>query len=54
MPLKKGKSRQVISQNISELVHGGRPRAQAVAIALETARESGARIPRKKPRRTPR
>lgn len=28
---------------------GGRPHKQMVAIALDTARESGARIPKRKP-----
>lgn len=45
MPLKKGKSREVVSGNVSELVHSGRPQKQAVAIALDTARRSGAKIP---------
>jgi len=39
MPLNKGSSSKAISSNISELVHSGRPQRQAVAIALETARE---------------
>ena len=47
MPVKKGKSKETISENISELVHSGRPQAQAIAIALDTARRSGANIPKK-------
>lgn len=37
MPLAKGKSRQVVSGNIKELVATGRPQKQAVAIALHSA-----------------
>ncbi len=37
MPLKKGKSKKVVSQNISELMHSGRPQKQAVAIAMSEA-----------------
>jgi hypothetical protein len=40
MPLQPGRSRQVISQNISELTHHGsiqRPHKQIVAIALANA-----------------
>lgn len=62
MPLKKGKRKETVSENISEMMHDyersgkvGRSRPssrkqaqkQAVAAALETARESGAKIPRK-------
>lgn len=47
-PLRAGKSREIISGNISELAHSGKPQKQAIAIALDKARESGARIPRKK------
>ncbi len=38
MPLKKGKSQKVISENISELRHSGRPEKQSIAIALTEAR----------------
>jgi len=40
MPLKKGRSKKVISANIRELMHSGRPQKQAVAIALNTARRN--------------
>lgn len=37
MPLKKGRSKKVISQNITSEIKAGRPRKQAIAIALSTA-----------------
>jgi hypothetical protein len=43
MPLKKGSSQKTVSSNISELVHSGRPQKQAIAIALNTARQSRAK-----------
>ena len=41
MPLKKGKSKKVISSNIRELRHSGYPEKQAVAIAFSKSREKG-------------
>ena len=40
MPLKKGKSDKIISQNISELMHSGRPKNQAIAISMSKAGKS--------------
>ena len=41
MPLKSGKSRTTISRNIRTEIAAGKPKKQAVAIALNTARRSG-------------
>ena len=38
MPLKPGKSKKVVSENIRELRHSGYPEKQAVAIALSKSR----------------
>ena len=38
MPLKKGKSDKIIKANIAELIKSGKPRQQAIAIALSQAR----------------
>ena len=60
MPIKRGKSRKVIGDNIREL-HAGKTHArterkfgkrkadkQSIAIALSKARQSGAKIPKKR------
>lgn len=41
MPLKKGKSDKVVSENIKELMRSGRKQNQAVAIAIKKAKEYG-------------
>jgi hypothetical protein len=47
MPLHKGKSKKLIGENIKIEESAGKPKKQAVAIALETARKAGAKIPKK-------
>lgn len=48
MPLIKGKSDATVSKNIKTEMKHGKPQKQAIAIALETARRSGAHIPKPK------
>jgi len=38
MPLKKGTSKKNIAANVKELIKAGRPKNQAIAIALSIAR----------------
>lgn len=40
MPLKKGSSKKVISENIATEIRSGRPKDQAVAIAYSKAGKS--------------
>ena len=40
MPLLKGSSKEIIQQNIRELIQSGRPEDQAVAIAYSHAKKS--------------
>ena len=47
MPLSKGKSKKSISQNIKTEMSAGKPQKQAVAIALNTARKAGAKLPKR-------
>lgn len=47
MPLKNGKSKKVISENIREMEASGHPRNQAIAASLNQARKSGSHIPKK-------
>lgn len=53
MPLIKGKSPASVSKNIKTEIAAGAPQKQAVAIALNTARKAGARIPPPKTKRRP-
>ena len=46
MPLEKSKSKPAIGRNIEREQEAGKPHKQAVAIALDTARKAGAKIPK--------
>lgn len=48
MPLKKGCSNKVRSENVSELVNSGRKLSQAIAISLDFARRQKCKVKRKK------
>lgn len=39
MPLRKGKSKEAVSENIRTEVESGKPQRQAVAIALNVAKK---------------
>jgi len=40
MPLKSGKSKEVISKNIATEINSGKPKKQAIAIAMSKAGKS--------------
>jgi hypothetical protein len=44
MPLKKGTGQKVISSNIAEMINAGKPKKQAIAASLDTARRSGSKV----------
>ncbi len=48
MPLIKSKSKKAVSENISTEIKEGKPKRQAIAIALSVARKAGAKIPKPK------
>lgn len=47
MPLVKSKSKKAIGENIKREEEAGKPKKQAIAIALSVARKAGAKIPKK-------
>lgn len=51
MPLIKSKSKKAIGENIKREEAAGKPKRQAEAIALNTARKAGASIPKPKAKR---
>ena len=50
MPLKRGKSKKAVSENIRELVKSGRPHSQAIAIAMSKAGKKKSKRKKRKKR----
>ena len=53
MPLKKSASKKAVGDNIKTEIRAGKPRKQAIAIALGTQRRAGGRKARPRPERKP-
>lgn len=51
MPLIKSKSKKAVGKNIKTEMKAGKPRKQAIAIALDTQRRAGGRKKRPRPSR---
>jgi len=47
MPLIKSPSKKAIGKNIEKEEAAGKPKKQAIAIALNVSRKAGAKIPKK-------
>jgi len=48
MPLIKSKSKKAIGENIKREENAGKPKKQAIAIALDVNRKAGGNVPKKK------
>lgn len=48
MPLIKTGSKKAIGENIKREIHAGKPKKQAIAIALDVNRKAGGNTPTKK------
>lgn len=53
MPLDKSGSKASVGKNIQTEMAAGKPKKQAIAIALNTARRGGAKIPHPKTHKRP-